>query len=119
MECLLVNLPKPEAGGGGTGIDDCEDEVMSLAESGQAKHKAGGGQQIGVGQQRAHRHQQSHRAGALAPERRRHDNRDRQSHQLAESQDSRLYQRNLGKKMGLEVQSAKNDSGERTYRITA
>ena len=25
----------------------------------------------------------------------------------------------LGKKMGLEVQSAKNDSGERTYRITA
>jgi hypothetical protein len=59
------------------------------------------------------------RARTVAPEGRCHLGGDREGNRLAESFHPRIHQRHHTKKMGLAVESAKNDSGERTYRITA
>ena len=48
------------------------------------------------------RHQESDRAGAVAPERGSHDRRDRQNQRLAESLDSGIYQRNDHEEDGAE-----------------
>ena len=55
--------------------------------------------------------------GPHAPRQGRDDGRDRQGHRLAEPQRPGLHQRNLTKKMGLTVESTKNEAGERTYRV--
>jgi len=63
--------------------------------------------------------QESDRAGAAAPQRGRDNGGDRKGTDWQNRTLRGFISGTLTKKMGLSVESARNDSAERTYRITA